>query len=316
MEHRIALSHAGGIAVEAILEKLSACAIEAEALVLLDNESRVGTRLAYSGGHLKVQDQHAFDLAGCSLLLMPEADAELEAAALRQGCLLVSHAIENETAALFLGGAETDPEIAWSETSLRLVGAELSCLLPVLLELDRMRPIDQLNVTLLRSAEFHGKAGIDELATQTIGLLNAREAVAGVYPQQIAFNLLPRERDDRITADLDRFLGNISCSSTLQMLDVPIFHGFAAALQIRFVSEVELEECIARLQAMPEVIVKKGLASPISDCNQSFSCVISHLEQAPEQPASIQFWMITDPMRYGLANNYVNVTEFLLKSFL
>jgi aspartate-semialdehyde dehydrogenase len=179
-----------------------------------------------------------------------------------------------------------------------------------------MQSIAQLNITLIRSAEFQGKPGVDELASQTVNLLNAREVSPSVFPEQIAFNVLPEASDSRLSSDLTRFLGTISYPPVLQTLNVPIFHGFAAAVQLRFASEVALEDCRKLLESVDNLVLKKGPSSPISDCNQSFSGVISQLEQSPDHPASLQFWMIADPMRYGLANNFVNVTEFLLKSFL
>ncbi len=316
MQHRIAISHASGIAAEAILEKLPASGIEPDSLFLLDNDANVGKRLPYAGGRLVVHDQQTFDFSSCALVLMPEADAEIESAALAQGCLLLSHVIEHDSSALFMMDAEMQPDIAYSDTSLRLPGAELSCLLPALLQLNRMQSIVQLNITLMRSAEFYGKPGVDELASQTIDLLSARKAHASVFPQQIAFNVFPEAVDTRLNSDLSQFLGTISYSPVLQTLNVPIFHGFAAAVQIRFDSGVALEDCRKLLAALDNLVIKKGAASPISDCNQSFSCVISQLGQVPNQASSLQFWMIADPMRYGLANNYVNLTEFLLKSFL
>ena len=96
------------------------------------------TRLGIGGG---LQDQLAFDLSSCTLLLMPEADVELESAALKQGCLLVSHAIENDAGPIFVANAQSTPSLSYTQTSLRLAGAELSCLLPVLLELDRLHAI-------------------------------------------------------------------------------------------------------------------------------------------------------------------------------
>jgi len=316
MSHRIAISHACGIAAEAILEKLSASGFEPDSLLLLDQESNVGKRLPFGSGFLAVQNQHDFDYSSCALLLLTQADAELESEALNQGCLLISHAIQRDGNALFVTNAGTEPVLSYAETSWRLVSAELSCLLPVLLQLNHMQSIAQLNITLMRSAEFRGKAGVDELASQSIGLFNAREVVADVFPEQIAFNVLPEATDSQLSADLSHFLGTISYSPVLQTLNVPIFHGFAAAVQLRFASEVALEDCCKQLESIDKLILKKGAASPISDCNQTFSCVISQLEQAPNQPSSLQFWMIADPMRYGLANNFVNVTEFLLKSFL
>ena len=316
MEHCIALSHASGVAAEAILEKLPESGITPDSLILLDHESNLGKRLPYAGGNLSLHDQRTFDLSSCALLLMPEADAELESTALHHGCLLVSHTSMHDTPPTFVVDANTPPDISYTQTSLRLTGPELSCLLPTLLELNRLQPIEQLNLTLLRSAEFHGKAGVDELASQTISLLSSRAAEASVFAQQIAFNLIPDNVDAQIETDLKQIMGNSSYNLALQSVNVPVFHGLAVAVQLRFDSKVNIDDCKSRRAALDKVVVKKGPASPITDCNQSFICVISDLEQAQNQPSSLQFWMIADPMRYGLANNYVNVTDFLLKSFL
>jgi aspartate-semialdehyde dehydrogenase len=316
MQTRIALSHASSVAAGAILEGLAESGIAADQLVLLDHEANIGQRLPYAGRYLGLQDQLEFDLSGCALLLMPEADAELELAALQQGCLLVSHAISSAATPIFVNRQQAPPAIEYTQTSLRLAGPELSCLLPVLLELERMQAIAELHMTLLCSVEFHGKAGVDELATQAVNLLNARPVIPAVFAEQIAFNLLPEGANSALISDLADILGNNSYFATVQSVNVPIFHGFAASVQIRFESAVDLEDCEKRLSALDMVTVSKTTATPISDCNQSFSCVISHLEQVEGQRAGLQFWMITDPMRYGLANNYVNVTDFLLKSFL
>jgi aspartate-semialdehyde dehydrogenase len=315
MTHQIALSHASSVAAEAILEKLPESGITSDSLVLLDHQSNLGKRIAYGGSHLALLDQQQYDFSDCALLLMPQADPDLEAAALQQGCLLLSHDITDQRAPLFIGAGGV-PSISYSETQLRLAGPELSCLLPALTELDNLAGIAQLHVTLMRSTEFRGKAGIDELASQTVNLLSSREVEPSVYSQQIAFNLLPEATNAQLVADFRHFLGNSSCSIALQTVNVPIFHGLAAAVQIGFSDEVTREDCERRLSAVDSLTIKNTDSSPISDCNQSFSCVISHLQQAPNEPSNLQFWMVADPMRYGLANNYVNVADFLLKSFL
>jgi aspartate-semialdehyde dehydrogenase len=317
VEHRIALSHASGIVAEAILEKLSESGIAPDSLVLLDRESNVGKRLPYGGSHLPLYDQSQYDLSSCALLLMPQADTQLEAAALQQGCLLLSHSIVDPRAAVFLARGGQEPELSYSETGIRLAGPELSCLLPSLIELERMAAIERLNITLLRSAEFHGKAGVDELAAQTVSLLNGRPLdAAAVFSQQLAFNLLPEAPDPTLEADLRHYLGNSSYPVSLQTVNVPIFHGFVAAVQLQLAAEIDMDECRKRLSTLQDVTLKESNASPISDCNQSFGSVLSNLYQAPNNPACLQFWMLADPMRYGLANNYVNVTDFLLKSYL
>jgi len=315
MKPTVALSHAGGFASQAILEKLPESGITPDSLVLLDDESRAGSRYAFAGSYVKSANQYDFDLSNCAVLLMPEADSELEQAAKSQGCLLVSHRIQRDSPAVFCSNGQ-NIEIAYSETSLRLAGPELSCLLPILLELDRLCPIRRVNATLMRSAEFYGKAAVDELASQTVNLLNAREVKAAVYADQIAFNLLPEPAESLITDDLGHILGKSSYSNQIQIISAPVFHGFVASIQLDFDANIALKTCKQRLSSLENVVVKNGPASQISDCNQSFNCVISLLEQLPKQSSSLQFWMIADSMRYGIANNYGNVTDFLLKSFL
>jgi len=90
----------------------------------------------------------------------------------------------------------------------------------------------------------------------------------------------------------------------------------AVAIQPGFDAKIDFSVAGRRLSAIPKVVVKKPPISIISDCNQSFKGTISHLQQVPSQPAMLQLWMMADPMRCGLANYYVNVSEFLLKSFL
>ena len=316
MEHKFAISHASGLAAEAILEKFPESGIRPDSLVLLDDESRIGTKLAYAGTYLGTVNQHEFDFSQCNVLLMPEFDDAIEQQALAQGCLLLSHVIERDGAPLFVGSALQQPDISYTETSQRLVGAELSCLLPALLELDRLQPIAQLNMTFIRSAEFSGKAGVDELASQTVSLLNSREVKPQIFQQQIAFNVLTATGDQKTSSDLHYLLRNSALSTVHQTVNVSAFHGFAAAVQIQFEIDVALEDCNRVLSCIDNVVVKNEPVSVIYDCNQSFKCTIGSLEQVPNQPSMLQFWVVADPFRYGLANNYVNVVGFLLKSFL
>jgi aspartate-semialdehyde dehydrogenase len=316
MTHRFALSHASGIIAEAILEKLSESGVSPDSLVLLDEESRAGGRIAYAGRHLSVSDQAQYDLSQCALLLLTQAEPGLEAAALQQGCLLVSHAIDDNRPAIFVGAGSGDLDIAYSETRLRLASPELSCLLPSLIALDRLAGISRLQVTLLRSAEFRGKAGVDELASQTVSLLNARTIESRIFPRQIAFSLIPETTTPGLIADIRHYLGNSSYPLSVQTANVPLFHGFAAAVQLGLCAEASLDSCRECLGRLDQVTLTESLSSQEDDPAHSFCCALSLVEQAPNQPPNLQFWLSADAMRYGLANNYVNVLDFLLKSFL
>ena len=315
-ETRVALTHAGSIATEAILEKLPESGLAPDSLVLLGDETSVGTRLAYADTFLTVQDQQTYSYTDCALVLMPGCDADIEAKLAHLDTMLVSHAIADGSSAVFAQNTQVNLRVSYTQPSVRLASPELSCLLGVLPALHEAFDLTEINLVFLRSAESNGKAAIDELAGQTVALLNGREAIPGIYPQQIAFNLLPGESIPSLDEDLIEILGKCDIANIHQIINVPIFHGLAVSVQLKFTSEVSVDACQKQLNDLNGVQVVNTDASPISDCNQSFSCVINRLAQAQNQPKSIQFWMIADPMRYGLANNYVNVTDILLKSFL
>ncbi len=313
---KIAITHASGLLVEAILEKLNKSGILPDSLVLLGDASHVGTRLPYADSYLKVLDQQAFDYSDCALVLMLQYDQEIEQKVSIQDAILLGHMLQDDGQPIFAANPDATLKISYSQQSVKLANAELSCLLGVLPTLHQKFSITHINTVFLRSAELKGKAGIDELAAQTVALLNAQEVKPQVYPLQIAFNLLPEASDLTLNQDLASLVGSDAIKCVHQFVDVPIFHGFTAGVQVVFDSDVDLQACGAILDSINKVQVKIAGASPISDCNQSFGCVINRLEQAPDQAKTLQFWMIADPMRYGLANNYVNVTEILLKSFL
>ena len=316
MNRPIALSHASGPVAEALLEKLSESGFTPDSLVLLDDEMQAGRRIAFGAAHLPVTDQRQADLSQYPLLLLLQDDPQLAQMAQQQGCLVVSHAIDDDDSALFVVADGAEPALSYSASQVRLVGPEAACLLPALTALDRFRRLASVQLTLLRSAAFYGSAGVEELASQTVSLLNARSIEARVYPQQIAFNLLTRDADARVASDIAGFLANRCCPVTLQAVDVPVFHGLAVALQLTFESNVEPEEAKRVLSGLDAVELTSAETASLFDCNQSFGCAISHLHQASDTPSNLQFWLSADPLRYGLANNYVNVVDFLLKSFL
>ncbi|MCP4186637.1 MAG: hypothetical protein GY763_03435 [Gammaproteobacteria bacterium] len=315
-QHRVALTHVGSIASEAILEKLPESGVAPDSVVLLGDETSVGSKLAYADTYLTVQDQHGYDFSDCALVLMPEYDATIEQKLSTLDAMLLSHTIDKQEPAVFAGSRDAELSVSYTQTSLRAADPQLSCLLGVLPALHQAFEIVGINLVFLQSAESSGKPAIDELASQTIALLNAREAITDVYPLQIAFNMLPTGPISNLDTDLLQILGNCEINCIHQVVHVPVFHGMLASVQLEFAGEVSLTGCRTRLNEIVGVHLSEVDASPISDCNQSFSCAINRLAQVQNRAKCIQFWMIADPMRYGLANNYVNLTDILLKSFL
>ena len=95
-----------------------------------------------------------------------------------------------------------------------------------------------------------------------------------------------------------------------------VFAGFSAAIQHIIASDICLNDCKWLINATHNGGLKSSAANQITDCNQSFNTIEYQLESVRKQARSMQVWMDPDPLRYGLSNNYVNVSDILLKSFL
>jgi len=313
---QVALTHAGSVASEAILEKLPESGLMPDSLVLLGDDSSIGSRLSYCDTYLEVQDPENYEFSDCALVLMPEYDAAIEQTVSSFDALLVSHTIESDSPAVFAANPDAAIKVSYTQASLRVAGPALSSLLGVLPALHKAFQITAMNLVFLQSADEKGRAAIDELAGQTVALLNGRDAEPRVYPLQVAFNTQPTGQIAKLDTDLPAILGNSEICCIHQVIDVPVFHGLTISVQLELAADVDLEACRQILSGIPKVQLIDTDASPITHCNQSFSCVINRLEQGRQGAKNIQFWMIVDPMRYGIANNYVNVSDILLKSFL
>lgn len=313
---KIAITHASESLAAAILEKLTESGLAPDSVVLLGDESKVGVKLAFGGSYLTVEDQHEFDYSGCSLVLLTQRDDQIASKLESQSALVLSHVHGDGQGLIYAANNNIELDISYTQQNIQLVSAEIACLLGVLSTLHAHTAISTINTTFLRSVESKGKAGIDELAGQTVELLNGRDITPAVYPLQIAFNIIPAMPIPSFNDDLARLLGDDSIECAHQIIDVPVFHGLGVAVQLSFQSKIDLKQCEKMLKKIDNVVYKTTTSSPITDCNQSFNCTISGLEQAENQSNRVQFWLVADPLKYGLTANYVNVVDILLKSFL
>lgn len=315
-QSKVAITHASENLAQAILEKLTEFGLAPDSVVLLDDESKVGVKLALGNRYLTVEDQHEFDYSECSLVLLTQSDEVLAQKLESQNALILSHEHGDGGYSVYAANNHVELGISYTQQQIQLVGAELACLLGLLPSLQALAPIAKINTVFLRSAESKGKQGIDELAEQTVALLNGRDVTPAVYPLQIAFNMLPASAITQLNDDLPRLLGDKNIDCVHQVIEVPVFHGLSAAVQLTFQQPIDVKHCEKVLNGLDNVVLKSAQVSPITDCSQSFNCVISRLTKPEKQANTVQFWLVADPLRYGLASNYVNVVDILLKSFL
>ncbi len=313
---RIAITHASSLLAEALLESMTAAGVEPDAVVLLDVADRAGERLAYGGTYLTVQDQYAYDFEDLVAVLLLQQDEQLEDLLQHADCYVVSHHADSGVSREIVK-LETGPAgLPGTPCALRVAGGEASTLLQVLVPLQSLAPILGLHVVSVLSADQSGKAAVEELATQTIALLNGREADVSVLPMQLAFNMVPLNSDEDTARMIAAQLESTQLRCMIQRIMVATFHGTAMGVQVEFETAVEMAEVQELLQRSEGIRLLEQPASSLTDCKEGLDAGIFALFQPQKDAKWLQFWIIADSIKNGLVKNYQKVIDLLLNPFL
>jgi aspartate-semialdehyde dehydrogenase len=166
------------------------------------------------------------------------------------------------------------------------------------------------------------QAGVDELESQATNLLSFREIAQPVFDAQVAFNLLTgygagsqvKLEDVRaaVARDVARFLAGRIPAPVIQLVQAPVFYGYALAAYFdlpapRPVAELE--------QALAAAGIKTAAASEPAPTNVSVAgesgIAVGRVERDAGVEAGYWLWGAADNLRLA-ATNAVRIAEELL----
>jgi len=190
--------------------------------------------------------------------------------------------------------------------------ASIASLIPA-----RNRPVGA-DVTALLPASELGKAGIDELHQQTVGLLNFTSVPQEVFGRQLAFNVLAsggsgvplRSTDERIAGEAARLLRldpeRVRCCSAL----VPVFHGHVSHVTLELRGEPDLDGIREAISASRDVSLAEDdhRFSPVGVADVE-GVTVHGLRQDPGRPGRVSFWCVCDNLKWGATLNAVRIAE-------
>lgn len=313
---KIAITHANSLLAEELIKQIAESGVQPDSVVLLDISDQAGNRLCFADTYINVLDQHDYDYEGLTGVFLLQADEELEDLLQHADCYVVSHYAEENTTPEFFGCRENSLSFPEKPCTLKLAGVEQSTLLNLLCPLLNDIELTSLQVVNVQSAAIYGKPGVEELASQTIDLLNGREVSASIFPMQLAFNMIPQEIPFQQAAGYRHILGIQQLSCSVQNILVPAFHGLSISVVLESTQEIDRAAVKEKLAKIPAVGLSEDLVSPFTHCNSAKKILIFGLDQPQNDSNRLQFWVIADSVKNGLVNNYLNVMEFLLNSHL
>jgi len=187
--------------------------------------------------------------------------------------------------------------------------------------------VKRIVVTTFQSVSGTGKEAIDELAGQTVALLNFRDIEKKVYPHQIAFNCLPHigsfldngctEEEMRLVDETKKIMEDNSIRVTATMVRVPVFRCHSESVNIETAEKISANEVRALLATAPGVIVyddpKKNIYPLAIDAAGKDEIYVGRIRSDESIPNGINLWIVSDNLRKGAALNAVQIIEHIIK---
>ena len=170
-----------------------------------------------------------------------------------------------------------------------------------------------------------GAKAMAELEEQTKAYINQEEIVPHVFPQQIAFNVIPH---------IDVFLDNYYTKEEMKMVwesrkileeenllisatcvRVPVFRAHAVAINIETEQKITRDKAIELLSSFPGVKVVDDpehllYPTPLMAAGKD-ECLVGRIREDISSPLGLNLWVVGDQLRKGAALNAVQIAELL-----
>lgn len=329
----IALLGATGAVGEALLELLQEREFPVGELYLLASERSAGATLRVNGKSQLVRDAAEFDWSQAQLAFFvagTEASSRYAEEAGNAGCLVIDgsglFAMEPDVP-LVVPGVNPQALADYRNRNIVAVADSLtSQLLTAIKPLIEQAGLSRLHVTSLLSVSALGKAAIDDLAGQSARLLNGIPVEPGLFPKQLAFNMLPLLADGqgsvmeerRLVDQVRKVLQDSGLPISASCVQSSVFYGHAQIVHLEALRPLSAEEALQELEQAADIELSEegDYPTPVSDASGNVSLSIGCVRNDYGIPELLQFWSVADNVRFGGALMMVETAERLLQEQL
>ena len=191
--------------------------------------------------------------------------------------------------------------------------------------------IERINVCTYQAVSGTGKRAIEELASQTANLLNARSIEPSVYPKQIAFNVLPHidefqdngytREEMKMVWETRKILEDEAIQVNPTAVRVPVFYGHSEAVHVETREKIGADAVRALMQTAPGVELMDerragGYPAAVTEAAGHDPVYVGRIREDISHPRGINFWVVADNVRKGAALNSVQIAEVLLRDYM
>ena len=313
-----------------VLEKKNFSVTEAF-LVASSNSS--GKKINFLGKEHTVEDLEKFDFSKVKIAFFAAGSAVAE----KWAPIAANKTIVIDNSKFFRKDSDIPlivPEVNSKELSKfknKNIIANANCsVIPIVVALKPLHDlynVKRIVASTYQSVSGVGKAGMDELLSQTKEILENKNVQSKNFTKQIAFNAIPhidsflengstkeeQKNHDEIKKILDK---KINVTSTCVRIPVLVSHSIS--INIEFHKKPKIEEIKKVLSSSPGCIVVDehkdgGYITPV-EAENKFETFISRIRHDSSQENSINMWIVSDNLLKGAALNAVEIAETLIEN--
>jgi len=334
----VAIVGATGAVGETLLEVLEERDFPVDNLYLLASERSAGTTKKFKGKTIRIENLAEFDFSQAHIGLFSAGgsiSAEYAPKAAAAGCVVVdntSHFRYDDDKPLVVPEVNAEAVAQYKDTNII---ANPNCstiqMLVALKPIHDAVGIERINVCTYQAVSGSGKPAMEELASQTANLLNAKKVETEVYPKQIAFNALPQidvftdngytKEEMKMVWETKKIMGDDSIVVNPTAVRIPVFFGHSEACHIETKDKISAEQVTELLKSAPGVVVideqeDGGYPTAVTDAVGTDPVYVGRIREDISHPRGINLWVVSDNVRKGAATNSVQIAECLVKEHL
>jgi len=330
----IAVVGATGAVGETMLQILAARKFPYANIYAIASELSVGDTVLCGHKQLDIIDLASFDFSQVHIALFSagsKVSARYAPKAAKAGCVVIdntSHFRYEPDVPLII------PEVNLDQLELykkRNIIANPNCstiqMLVALKPIYDAVGIKKITVATYQSVSGTGNAAISELITQTSSLLNGRPVETKVYPQQIAFNLLPHiddfmdnsytKEEMKMVWETHKILGDDKIIVNPTTVRVPVIYGHSEAITIETKKPLTADAARRLLEHAPGIKVidnpaRKRYPTPLRDAAGKDEVFVGRIRNGLNDEHTLNLWVVADNVRKGAALNSIQIAEKLI----
>lgn len=335
-EYPIAIVGATGLVGSTLISLLEERAFPANKIFFIASQQSAGKEISFRGQQYPIYDLSTFDFSQSKIAFFcvgTELAGQYVPIATAAGNTVIdkSYYYRNDPNVPLIV-----PEVnmgALAQYSQKNIIANPNCsAIPIAVALKPIYDavgISRMNVSTYQSVSGTGKDAVAELTDQTRQLLNHHAIQPKVYPQQIAFNVLPHiddfldngytREEMKVVVEIQKIFNDDNLAINPTAVRVPVFCGHAASVHLETKEKLSAKDALQLLSNAPGVKVITGeypYPTPVQDAAGKDLVYVGRVREDISHPKGLNLWIVADNLRKGAALNALQIAEHLVKNQL